>query len=121
MNDIISKTHSKQVRASYKGLKEAGYFDKGKTTLDKWRMYQDSDTVNADRKVVGNYINKYMKKHMNEVLKTNASNGYDAIVDPEDTIWNYDMPLILINDKKFKEIKREKISKDEEEKWKYKN
>lgn len=34
---------------------------------------------------------------------------YDAVVDPEDFMWNYEQPMIIINDKKFKRTKQDVV------------
>lgn len=47
----------------------------------------------------------FMKAHKDDLLDDYHSQGYDAIVDPEDYIFMYDMPLILINEDKFEQRK----------------
>lgn len=120
VNDICNKIGDEKVNFALKTLKDAGYYDRNRTKNEKWKMYQDKPINNARHKVA-KAINKYMKKNMNDILEENRKLGYDAIVDPEDFTYNYDMPVIFINDKKFKEVERELVPKEVEAKYKYKD
>lgn len=108
VKDIVDKISDTNVEKAYKTLLDAGYMDDTKSAYDRHKIWsKNEDTMNA-RNTLGGSINRYLYNHKTSKdtrksqLDEYKKQGYDAIVDPEDFIWNYEMPMILLNDSKFK-------------------
>ena len=104
LEDIVKRIGDKKVNESYAKLKDAGYF----STLDRWKRYkvfENNEEMGAARSKLGGSINKLLyqdKKGVREqILDEYRKQGYDAIVDPEDYVWNYQLPMIILNNEKF--------------------
>lgn len=106
VRDIVNRIGSDKVTKAYKVLEDNGclpYDDEdGGIVNDK--------TIKATRKVAVN-IHEYMKDENNRKALSEyyKSIGYDAIVDPEDHLWGYELPLIIMNENKFKREKQKVI------------
>jgi hypothetical protein len=110
IKDIVNKIGDADVEKSYKLLEKSGYMDDTKSTNDRYKIWhKNEETMNA-RNILGGAINRYMyndktsKETRKAQLDEYKKRGYDAIVDPEDFVWNYEMPMILLNDSKFKRV-----------------
>lgn len=108
VKDIVDKIGDVNVEKAYKTLLDAGYMDDTKSAYDRYKIWsKDEETMNA-RNTLGGSMNRYLynqktsKDTRKAQLDEYKKQGYDAIVDPEDFIWNYEMPMILLNDSKFK-------------------
>lgn len=125
VEDVLSKIGDKKVNEAFDNLVRIGYVDAALSTKSK--MFNDEDDhktnyhIQENRAKVAKSINKYMKDHLKDIEKEYADKGYDAIIDPEDYMWDYDTPMILLNDKKFKEVLRKPIPKSVEEKIRKEN
>ena len=104
LEDVVKKYGNKKVNESYQTLKDSGYF----SYVSRWTRYnivKDNKELEDARKYLGSSMNKLIykdKRNLKEKIFEDYKNqGYDAIVDPEDYIWNYQMPMIILNDKKF--------------------
>lgn len=116
VKDAIDEIGDKKLTKAYTTLDKSGFYDSDKSSREKYEMWSKSKDLTAARNLVATSMNKYIKENKDQVLKKYKDKGYDAIVDPEDYSWNYEMPLILINDKKFKEASRSRVKN--EERWK---
>lgn len=110
VKDIVNKIGDVNVEKAYEVLANAGYMDDTKSAYDRYKIWsKNEETMNA-RNTLGGSINRYMYNHKTSKdtrkaqLDEYRKQGYDAIVDPEDFIWNYEMPMILLNDSKFKRV-----------------
>lgn len=115
VEDVLSSIGDQKLNAAFETLDKVGFYDSSKSSHEKSKIWMNDKDVENARKLVASSMNKYVKENKESMLKKYKGKGYDAIVDPEDYSWNYEMPLILINDKKFKETSRTKIKN--EEKW----
>jgi hypothetical protein len=104
LEDMVKRIGDKKVDESYAKLKDAGYF----STIDRWKRYkvfEDNEEMGNARNQLGKSINRLLyqdKKGMREqILDEYRKQGYDAIVDPEDYVWNYQVPMIILNNEKF--------------------
>lgn len=107
VKDIVDELGDTKLDDAYKVLDKAGYWDDSKSALDRMFIWNESEDRRSARKELGSAINKYMyDKNTSEESRKNTLSkykkaGYDAIVDPEDFVWNYETPMILLNNKKF--------------------
>lgn len=107
VKDIVKEVGDEKLTKAYEDLDKVGYWDDSKTYRERHKIWEHNKELGRDRVKVASGINKYMydNKETNgsrkSALEKYEKEGYDAIVDPEDFTWNYDMPLILLNDKKF--------------------
>jgi hypothetical protein len=104
LEDMVKRIGDKKVDESYAKLKDAGYF----STIDRWKRYkvfEDNEEMGNARNQLGKSINRLLyqdKKGMREqILDEYRKQGYDAIVDPEDYVWNCQVPMIILNNEKF--------------------
>lgn len=110
VKDIVDKIDDTNVQKSYEVLANAGYLDDSKTTYERYKIWTGNVDALHARATVGSAMNEYLfnKASSKETRKAQLDEykklGYDAIVDPEDFIWNYEMPMILLNDSKFKRV-----------------
>lgn len=125
VEDVLSKIGDKEVDKAFDNLVKIGYVDKSLSIKSK--MFNDDDDhkteyhIQENRAKVAESISKYMKDHLKDIEKEYSDKGYDAIIDPEDYMWDYETPMILLNNKKFKEVSRKPISKTVEEKIRKEN
>lgn len=120
VNDILKEIGNKKLIKQYNYLDEIGFLDDTKSPLDRYETWQSSKKALDARLEIGTAIKNHMFKNKDTRTKAIEKYGkkYDAIVDPEDFIWNYERPLIITNPKKFnrtsqKELVRVNKSGDE--------
>lgn len=104
LEDIIKKYGDKKVNESYQTLKDSGYFSYD-SRWTRYNIFKDNPDLNDARKNLGSSLNKLLYKdesnRREKILEEYKQQGYDAIIDPEDYVWNYQMPMIILNNKKF--------------------
>ena len=118
VNDIVSKSRSKTIKEAYETLKENDYFDPTKSVYERFDIWNKNEKTQEARKKLGIYIHKQVYKDRDAFSSKYREQGYDAIVDPEDLIWNYELPMIVTNEKKFKVKGSREISKKERSRYK---
>lgn len=115
VKDIVDKIADTKVSDAFKTLDEIGFLDDSKTAYERSIIWEKTKESKQARKTLGSALNKYLYKKetsgdtREKQLQEYVKNGYDAIVDPEDFIWNYEMPMILLNNDKFKRVRSEAI------------
>ena len=119
VEDVLSKIGDKKVNEAFDNLVRIGYVDAALST--KIKMFNNDYRIQENRAKVAESITKYMEDHLKDIEKEYSDKGYDAIIDPEDYMRDYETPMILLNDKKFKEVLRKPISKSVEEKIRKEN
>lgn len=104
VKDILDKIGDKKLTQYYNHLDKIGFLDDNKSSYDRMKIWQSSKESKKARKAIGNAMNKYSfnNKETRNKMIDEYSKKYDAIVDPEDFIWNYERPMIITNEKKFK-------------------
>lgn len=108
VKDIVKDVKDTKLTDAYKALDKAGYWDDSKSFRRREDVWQGNKELSKDRMYVAKQINKYMYDNKQDnssrksALDKYAKEGYDAIVDPEDFTWTYEMPVIILNNKKFK-------------------
>lgn len=126
VKDVVDKIGKTEVTEAYQYLKDIGFLDSSKSAYDRSIIWEKAEKGLESRKKLGTAINRYTysketsKDTRNKLLDEYASEGYDAIVDPEDFVWNYERPMIIVNESKFKRDKQATIydkSLAEHEKW----
>ena len=105
VEDVLSKIGDKKVNEAFDNLVQIGYVNAALST--KAKMFNDDYDHKTDY---------HIQDHLKDIEKEYSDKGYDAIIDPEDYMWDYETPMILLNDKKFKEVLRKPIPKSVEEK-----
>lgn len=108
VKDIVDKIGDVKVEKAYNTLLKAGYMDDRKNRYDRYKIWSKNKETRDARNTLGGSMHRYLydKKTSKDTRKTQLDEykkqGYDAIVDPEDFIWNYEIPMVLLNDSKFK-------------------
>ena len=116
LKDICNLSNNKKLNNAYNKLEEAGYFstDSVYKRLKIWKSSKELQNARAllasnmnallygdtDSKSVINSV-KNKQNEAKSLLDKYKSEGYDLIVDPEDYVWNYQMPMILLNSDKL--------------------
>lgn len=118
VNDIVSKSRSKTIKEAYETLKETGYFDPTKSFYERFDIRDKNEKTQEAINKLGSYIHNHVYKDRDAFSSKYREQGYDAIVDPEDLVWSYDMPIIVTNEKKFKVKGSREISKKERSRYK---
>lgn len=112
VKDIVDKLGKTKVTEAYEYLDKIGFLDDSKSSFDRSKIWSSNEGAIAARKTLGTAINRYVyKKETSNTTRDKFLNeykdmGYDAIVDPEDFVWNYERPMIIINKNKFKRVKQ---------------
>ncbi len=100
-------------KEAYEYLKKIGYLDDTKSVNERYDIYERNNMKNAanvNRKILGRLIHDEVYKQRGQYFVEKYKNTkYDAIVDPEDFVWNYQQPMIIINPDKFERTKTEVI------------
>lgn len=97
-------------------MEKAGYF----STTDVYKrqkIWQSSKELMNARATLASNMNAVLygdtksksvqsdlrnkKEEVDNLIEKYRSDGYDAIVDPEDYLWNYQMPMIILNTNKI--------------------
>lgn len=101
---------------TYKRLNEIGLLENNsKAKRKEVATNADLMRANALSTVIGNvfYFNKTLdgdtKSIRDQLIDYYKKQGYDAIIDAEDFLNGYEMPMIIVNDSKFKREKQETI------------
>lgn len=82
-------------------LNKIGYLDDTKSVNERYNMY--SDELAVYRETLGNLIHNEVYKQRGQYFVEKYKNTkYSAIVDPEDFVWNYEQPMILLDPNSFK-------------------
>ena len=106
VEDIVNRIGDTDLNVAFNYLKENNHYYLSGGEKYRRGIKNGKNKYFKNQAKVAKALNKYMKTNFSEVLKEYRDKGYDAIVDPEDATWNYDMPIIMLNTKK---IKRESI------------
>lgn len=103
VNDILKDIGNKKLMKHYNYLEDIGYLDDTKSAMDRQKIWTSSNKAMKARAEIGTALKKSMFNDKNSRNKAidNYRKKYDAVVDPEDFIWNYERPLIITNPKKF--------------------
>lgn len=101
--DVMSKIKDKNVHDSYELLKKAGFFEPWSDANYRYnRIGNDDKLFYTDRMKVAKAIHDYVYKNRKNIADEYKKAGYDAVVDPEDFTYIYDMPLIITDPSAFK-------------------
>ena len=112
VKDVVDRIGKTKVTEAYEYLDKVGYLDDTKSSFERWKIWDSNDETRTARKTLASAMNKHVYNHetsknsREEMLKEYADMKYDAIVDPEDFVWNYERPMIIINENKFKRTKQ---------------
>ena len=112
VKDVVDRIGKTKVTDAYDYLDKIGYLDDSKSSYERGRIWDASDDAKNARNTLGGAINRYVYKEKTakdtreKLLKDYSDMKYDAIVDPEDFVWNYERPMIIINENKFKRTKQ---------------
>lgn len=136
MNSIKSKKLKtpKEIKAinTYEKLNQVGYFDSSKSINERYHLmlsvlspkhsrigilYRMPTIVKPDevarlrRNSLARRVHKEVYKDRKGYSEKYKKAGYDAVVDPEDYTFGYDMPYIVTNSNKFRVSSTKKIKK----------
>lgn len=116
LRDICKLSNNKKLSNAFDKLDEAGYFSTV-NVYKRAKIWQSSKELHNARALLASNINallygdttsksvinsvKNKKDDVKNLLEKYKSEGYDLIVDPEDYIWNYQMPMIVLNSDKL--------------------
>lgn len=101
----LSKEYKMTGKEAYDMLNKAGYFDK-RAWKDRDKIRQQDEEHQAAVMILGKLVNNSVYKQKGKsFIEKYKDMGYDAIIDPEDYIYNYNSPMIIINGSKFKRTK----------------
>lgn len=116
LKDICNLSNSKRLNNAYDKLDEAGYFSTV-NVYKRSKIWQSSKELQDARALLASNMNallygdstskaiinsvKNKKDDIKNLLEKYKSEGYDLIVDPEDYLWNYQMPMIVLNSDKL--------------------
>ncbi len=112
VEDIVNKIGDEKVTKAYKHLSDIGFLDDSKNAYERMLIWDSTKKAKEARNTLGGALNRYVykkstsKETRGKLLDEYRKQGYDAVVDPEDFVWNYERPMILLNDKKFKREKQ---------------
>lgn len=110
IQDMLLKSKDKTVKEAYEYLNKRGYFEM--SVRDRYEKFiKKKSPADAHRKILGTYIHKEVYKDRQGFIDNYKKQGYDAITDPEDLVWNYENPLIIANPDKFKYQNAKRIYK----------
>lgn len=107
LHDIVKKSGDKSMNEAYQYLKDRDYFLQGidnvyKRQQDNTIRYTEDDKAVLYRKQLAKQVHEAIYKNRDKFISDYKKQGFDAIIDPEDLIYNYQMPMIITNKKKFK-------------------
>jgi len=125
VKDVVDKIGKKKVTEAYEYLDKIGFLDDSKNTYERMLIWDSTDDAKQARNTLGGAINRYTYKKetsgdtREKLLNEYKDMKYDAIVDPEDFVWNYERPMIIVNENKFKRVRQDvvydKSSKEHDE------
>ena len=111
VKDIVDEIGKKKVTEAFDILDKSGFLDDSKSSYERMLIWDAAEERREARNTLGKAMNRYLynkktsKDTRKERLEKYEKEGYDAIVDPEDFVWNYEMPMILLNNDKFKRVR----------------
>jgi len=113
VRDALDKIGDKSLDEAYKILDDAGYLDDRKSSSERYDIWSSDQKIKKARNSIGHALNNEIyKKNKEKYFDKYAKEGYDAVIDPEDFMWNYETPTYLLNDKKFRRSKQRSIVKE---------
>lgn len=114
--DILKEHGNKTLRQYYTYLKNQGYMDESKSAIERYRIVDnDKHGMLKKRNTLATKMHEVIYKDRDAFVKKYKDQGYDAVRDPEDFLWNYETPTIITNEKKFKIKSNRALTKDDEE------
>lgn len=102
VKEVVNASKDEEMLKLYNQLKTGGFF-KGVLSANQRADIADSNKdLNSARVELAKKIHTQVYKNRYNFVENYRKRGYDAIVDPEDYVYIYDDPLILVNPSNFK-------------------
>lgn len=115
VEDFINQHKDTKLKEAFDYLDSVGYLDDTKSSYERFLIWDKDKKAEDYRKTLANSINKGVydstktSDKVTNFIDKYKNLKYDAVVDPEDFMWNYEQPMIIINDKKFKRTKQDVV------------
>lgn len=101
VEDFLKEYGDETLNRAFKTLDRAGYFDDSKNRWERHKIWTKTKQREEARRKLGSAAHKQIYKNRDEYMKKYRDKGYDAFTDPEDFVWNYNTPMIVVNPDKF--------------------
>lgn len=114
---IVNKYGDDEVKKDFKLYEQSKIYDNYFKIVQELRKPENEnhwmyDTIQKSQQSVENFLHSrmYDEKISSEIVERYAKKGYDILGDPEDYVYGYDYPMIIMNPKssvKIKSVKKE--------------
>ena len=100
--DCLLKIGDEKLFKEYNKLDKKGYFEPQNSGNDRFRMEYKDKKLSLYSGDLNHAIKNYVSGNRTELANEYKKAGYSAVIDPEDYLSNFDMPLIITDPSAFK-------------------